>query len=203
MSETTSLSGIFEIVKSIGLGVTALIGAIVAWRGLNTWRRQISGQHKHETAMKLLRSLLQVRTRIKELRNPISANNEVYEAFKEIEGRDPINFEEMSKRDYLRIVRGNWLNKALDDLDAAKIDTEIVFDDFVLSEVEKISKFIAKLNGALMIREQAKIYPAFLRTDENIKAYEVLYSVGPDDPYGQEIDLIIKNVRKRLSKFIQ
>ncbi|PJZ75268.1 hypothetical protein CH365_19770 [Leptospira neocaledonica] len=200
--ENISLLEIFELLKNILLGITGIVGSIVAWRGLNTWKRQISGEHQHETAMKLLRSLIEVRSRIKDVRRSIDMTSEHYDAFKEIEGREPANSSELDQKDYLRIVRGKRLNDALDRLDVAKIDTEIVFDALVISEVEKISKFIAKLNKSIMVHNQAKMYPAYLSSDENKKAYEVLYSNGPDDVYGQEIELIIKNVRELLKEFI-
>lgn len=196
-----SFSECVENLKDIVIIITALIGAVAAYKGLNTWRRQISGQHKHETAMKLLRSLIQVRDKIAELRNPISTGN--IEAFREIEGRDPIDSEEISKKDYLRIIRSNKLSKALNDLYNAQIDTEIVFSELVIAELEKIRKFIAKIEPAFITYEQAKTFPSLLQSEESKKSYEILYSINLDDRYSQEINSIVTNVRKLLKEYIE
>ncbi|EMN25352.1 hypothetical protein [Leptospira kirschneri] len=154
--EAITYSELFELIKYIFLSFTGVVGSIVAWKGLNTWQRQISGQHKYETAMKLLRCLIQVRTDIKSIRSPVNYISEIYEAFKEIEGRIPINSDELYKKDYLRIVKGKRLNKALNDLYAALIDVEIVFDSLVILEVDKIFEFITKLNKEIELIEYFK-----------------------------------------------
>ncbi|UOG50911.1 hypothetical protein [Leptospira noguchii] len=200
--ETFTFSNLSELIKYIFLSFTGVVGSIVAWKGLNTWQRQISGQHKYETAMKLLRCLIQVRTDIKSIRSPVNFNSETYEAFKEIEGRIPINSDELNKKDYLRIVKGKRLNKALDDLYAALIDVEIVFDSLVMLEVDKIFKFIIKLNNEIHLIEYYKSVD-HLGTNFQYKINtDILYSTKLDDPYGQEIEQIILNVKNLLKKFV-
>lgn len=204
--ETITFSELFELIKYIFLSFTGIVGSIVAWKGLNTWQRQITGQHKYETAMKLLRCLIQVRTDINSIRSPVNYTSDIYEAFKEIEGGIPINSDELYKKDYLRIVKGKKLNKALVDLYAALIDVEIVFDSLVILEVDKIFNFIKKLNKEIQLIEYFKS-EAYLDLGRDLRKnistdMNVLYSDGPDDPYGQEIEQIILNIKNLLKKFL-
>lgn len=60
----------FSVLKDIVLTLTAVTGSYVALKGLNTWKRQISGQANHSLSKNLLVSLFKYRDAIESVRNP-------------------------------------------------------------------------------------------------------------------------------------
>lgn len=58
------------IIKDVVLVGAAITGAIVAVKGLSTWKKQIRGQSEYELSKALLVTLLRYRDAIDEVRNP-------------------------------------------------------------------------------------------------------------------------------------
>ena len=76
----TSLASILEIVKTF-TGVGALL---VAYSGLQTWRRQLYGTAEYERARRLYRAVLDARDQIAALRLPFISAGEMLLAFKDV-----------------------------------------------------------------------------------------------------------------------
>ena len=56
------------IFRETAVGFAALAGVVIAWRGLNTWRRELRGQEDYALARRILRAALEVRDVIKSAR---------------------------------------------------------------------------------------------------------------------------------------
>ncbi len=55
-------------IKDIVVAVSAAVGAISAWRGVDTWRKQLVGKSEYELAKRLLKSAFEIEKLIKRIR---------------------------------------------------------------------------------------------------------------------------------------
>ena len=62
---------IISIIKDIILSFAAIIGTLVAVKGLSTWRRQLTGQSEYELARRILVNLFKYRDAINGVRYPV------------------------------------------------------------------------------------------------------------------------------------
>src|ERR1017187_7656525 len=65
-------SEILSYIKDISIAIAALAGAVVAWRGLNTWKKELRGKKEFELAFRILRAANSLRTEINSTRNVTS-----------------------------------------------------------------------------------------------------------------------------------
>lgn len=63
--------------KDIIVIAASSTGAIVAWRGLNTWKRQLNGQSDYTLAKDLLINIYRYRDALFFVRNPLMTNSEL------------------------------------------------------------------------------------------------------------------------------
>lgn len=70
------LTSAVTMVKDLVLAVCAVIAAGAAWRGLNTWKRQLRGQTEYELARRVLRAAYKFREGIKGVRSPVMWGHE-------------------------------------------------------------------------------------------------------------------------------
>lgn len=61
---------VFATVKDVILATAAIVGAVVAVRGLNTWNRQLRGGVEYELARRVLRLTYRLRDALKAVRHP-------------------------------------------------------------------------------------------------------------------------------------
>ena len=64
------------IVKDLLVAGAAVAAAIMAWKGLTTWRRELHGKAKHEVARQMLRATYKVRDAVHHVRHPIGTGEE-------------------------------------------------------------------------------------------------------------------------------
>lgn len=67
------MADFFSVTKDIVLTLTAVTGSYVAVRGLNTWKRQLSGQVNYNLSKNILMGLFKYRDAINFVRYPIMA----------------------------------------------------------------------------------------------------------------------------------
>lgn len=82
MSEIVEvLSGI----KEIAVAGAAVATAIIAYKGVQSWKKELAGRSKFETAQKLLRAVYELQERIAEFRHPTQTGDEFPEGhFKKV-----------------------------------------------------------------------------------------------------------------------
>ena len=68
---------IISLAKDLILSGAAITGAVVAIKGLSTWRRQLQGQSEYDLSRRILVSLFQYRDALNSVRNPFMWNNEM------------------------------------------------------------------------------------------------------------------------------
>ena len=68
---------IVTCIKDLVLAASALTGAIVAFKGLGTWQRQLKGQSEYELSRRILVTLFKYRDAIYGVRHPAIWSNEM------------------------------------------------------------------------------------------------------------------------------
>ncbi|WP_286875858.1 hypothetical protein, partial [Marinimicrobium sp. UBA4509] len=126
----------------------AVSAAIVAWLGLNTWRRQLVGQDRYQLAKELVLCLYQLRDQIEAARRPIV----------EIMRGEPrrlaevqfmfgdLAIYEMARRAQRRLPEINETKKRLDSL---ALDAEVLWSDELKPHLEEISKLLDNFSLAV------------------------------------------------------
>lgn len=74
MSEYASL---ISTLSDIAVGGAAVIGAVVAWKGLGTWRQQLKGANEYELARRILKCTYHLRDAIAAARSPVMFGGEM------------------------------------------------------------------------------------------------------------------------------
>jgi len=67
----------FDIFKDIVLACAATTGAYVAFKGLSTWKQQLTGQTEYDLARRMLVTLFRYRDSIDQARHPVMWGNEM------------------------------------------------------------------------------------------------------------------------------
>ena len=82
-----SLEKAFGIVKDVILMAAAISGTVVAWKGLNTWNRQLKGQNEFALSRNILVSLYKYRDALNVVRNPMMWAHEMELTADELAGK--------------------------------------------------------------------------------------------------------------------
>lgn len=70
-------SDILSAVKDVVLTCSGAVGAYVAWKGLNTWNRQLKGAVEYDLARRLVRYSYELREALKGVRHPFMWAEEI------------------------------------------------------------------------------------------------------------------------------
>ena len=77
MNEQSCFAEIVGMLSDVAVGLAALVAAYVAWRGLKTWKEQLSGTTEYELARRVLRALYAHRDAISGVRHPFMSVEEM------------------------------------------------------------------------------------------------------------------------------
>src|SRR3989304_91489 len=72
-------------VKDIVTLISLAVAALVAIKGLQTWRRQLKGTADYDLAKRLLKAAYRLRDALQAVRNPFMSSGEVQYAIKEVQ----------------------------------------------------------------------------------------------------------------------
>jgi hypothetical protein len=129
--------------------VVALVGVFVAWRGLKSWRRQLTGRTEYELARRLCRAVYQVRDEIRAVRNPVVFPGEAMLARQEagIEGGTPLIVGE----DIVAVYDSRWrqLVMATSNLEVESLEAEVLWGKDVIARLKPLKDCVAKLRTNL------------------------------------------------------
>jgi hypothetical protein len=177
----------YLLVKDLGYFAIAVLGVIVAWRGLYTWREQIKGGVEYETARRLHKAVLKVRDAISYVRNPWIAPAEMQEAEVKYPNADK------TTTNAVYYVRWEKIREALTELQLEQLEAEVLCGSDVIEKLKPIRACVSKLN--LYMTD-------FLRPrDQKIRAlkdtHEIIYELRTEteaDPFTMEIEDAVKHI---------
>lgn len=184
---------IFSVIKDIVLTLTAITGAIVAMKGLSTWKRQISGQANYNLSKSLLINLFKYRDIINSIRHPFMSGSELQQPSQE----ELAKMDEKQVRFYgtHKAYEARWkrIAEVRAEIYANLIEAEALWGD----EISKLWEEIAKKEHDLLIALRDCL--EFLNPDvdrrdkeylkdEHRNVRRVVFSSGNDDKFKSEFE---------------
>ena len=189
----------FDYIRDSVLILASLVGMYVAMSGLNTWKKQLSGNLKHDIAFKLLKSTYVLRDAVEYVRNPIVTIEEEVLAG----GDDVVSDLRDTRKNYInqsRVYDKRWekVTAAINDLNIYVLEAEVTFDikitvNFALL-IDKIGQLRSAIAGNLdSLNPNIKQWQEYV-----LEHYPIMYFIYDKDKYRAEFNEIIKNIEKDL-----
>lgn len=176
------------IISSCAVIATATIGI----RGLNTWRRQLTGGANLETGRKVLRAVYRVRNAALSIRSPAIFEGEAERA------RIDLGDKQVSDLEAAWHLRWKLLVDTMPELEAATLEAEALWGSESAQPLTKLSKAINRFGIQLGTYLQIQSY-----TGVRDQSYQDLhaYIYGPSneaakDVFKEQLDEIIKDIEK-------
>ncbi len=200
---------IISIAKDAVVGLSALAVAIIALVGLTTWRRELTGRARFETASNMMRICYRLRADFSWVRHIITRHYEWAGRPKqenEVSSESPIYDEWYAKNNRLSSVVES-LNKATE----AQWEAEILLDEVSIQEVRAVIKSYresyADLASAIesyfdVRRDEAKSSEPYKDQDWLRELRNIIYS-STDDDFSKKVDDATNRISKTLKKFVR
>jgi len=173
--------------------VAAFVGAFVAWRGLKSWRHQLTGRTEYELARRLCRAVYQVREEIRFVRNPAIIPSEATLARQEAGIEDETRFIGHNK-DIVAVYDRRWrqLASAMSNLELESLEAEVLWGKDVIVRLKPLKDCVTKLRINLNRYIRARLDPTtWRRTPKEFEENEaIIYWIsdeGSEDKFSGEI----------------
>jgi hypothetical protein len=179
-----------EIINTIAI----VAGAVVAIRGINSWRSQLRGETDYQLARRFLKSVYKVREAVKYVRNPFIPAGEITTALKESGlGEEEYSNQEKSNR---AVYSARW-KKVMDasaDLNVELLDAEVSWGKDVTKTTEGFNDQVTKLYVALKM---------FLELREVKPERDIIYDMGETDPFNAKMTGAINKIEDFLKPHLK
>lgn len=179
--------GVFKDAVLLGCAIT---GAIVAVKGLNTWKRQISGQSDYNLSKNLLISIYKYRDAINSVRSPFVEYPAPTEEDLKNMNRDEANF-----KGVFNVYEKRWeaVREQSSNIYANLIEAEALWDK-KLSEMwkgvkKKEVKLYLQLRNFLTISNpKVKDYQKEHLNKKLEEIHQAIYDIGEEDQFRNEFE---------------
>lgn len=146
-----TLAECIAMLKDVLLGGAGVVGAVVAWRGLETWKRQLKGGVEYDLARRVLRCTYKYRAALEAVRNPLMLVSEMQPPPEEQRVR--MNQDEIrhygSKAGYQ--ARWDAVSEALNNLETEILEAEVLWGAPSRTVFEPLFKLQHELSGAIYL----------------------------------------------------
>lgn len=184
---------IFGGLKDLVILGTAITGAVVAVKGLGTWKRQINGQSNYTLSKNLLVSLFKYRDAIEMVRNPFMSSQEM--PLPPLDERNEMNSDAIRFYGLFKAYEKRWEKVAglHSEIYASLIEAEALWGD----ELSAMWKDLRKKENELLIQLQNYIQICNPRTPthekERLQAsqekmHNTLYEGGKSDLFKSQFE---------------
>lgn len=176
-----------SLIKDAVTGCAAVVGAIVAVRGLNAWRQQLKGKTDYELARKLLKASYKVREEIRSVRHPAIWSSEAVAAEKEVKIEEDRLKENPNAARACAVyqVRWNRLAEAITELEAEAFEAEVSWGGPAKVKLAELLKLVAMLRLAVSQQIEAMIDDSSHARRRNNEIENIVYDTSepskPDD----------------------
>lgn len=194
-----------NVVKDMSTGGAACIGVYVAYRGLESWRRQLRGNTEYDLAKRALTHVYQLRDAFEHVRFPLMSYQEM--PIDPAKPGEDLSREEREFRGFARAYEERW-NKVVEAsvrLEATLFEVEVLWGQSAKDAFTRLFELRGELLGAVdsELRVRNPKVPAGLRraAEEGIgRRRQVLYgTIGrSEDPFRDDVAACIKVVESVL-----
>ncbi len=181
--------------KDIIVGVAAILTACVAIRGLNTWRRQLIGSSKFDTAKKLKKSIYKVQHSIDALRSRGFRSSENLDSEKIPGGDTRAKIERLVEEAYNK--RWALVNNSMVEFEDNQLDAEVIIGDEVIDIGNKFRSLVRQLEIDLGLYLEMKSWVGF---DPNHETYKSIRSTVVEN-VDKNSDIFLANVKAIVAEY--
>jgi hypothetical protein len=173
----------WQVVKETLQTITPLIALFIGWQGLSTWRKQLKGSHDFELSRRLLLSVYRCRDALQAARNPFVQPGEA--------SKERTDWEESAYEN-----RWNDVVKAFSEIQAAKLEAEVSWDEAFNQEMKDLRRLISTLMMAIKhyLSSRQSVTGSRLFTEKDEK---ILYGDTGDD-YDKQLEKVIAAFEKKI-----
>jgi len=187
-------ANIISIIKDIILGLSAIAVAIFAWIGLQTWRRELTGKARFETARNMMRLGFELKDKFGWVRHPLTKYHEHAERTKQT-GESERESQVLDEW-YAKTNRINSVVETLNKVVELQWEAEILLDESSVQSIKEVVKSYresyADLSSAIStyfeIRlDEAKTGDPY-KDKEFIREMRKLIYSAQDDDFSKKVD---------------
>jgi len=174
-----------SIAKDVIVAIAAVVAAVTAIYGINSWRRETRGKAGFESARALMLAAYRVRSEMANCRSPLIVGGEFPPEWDPHSGTPEERF-----KSYAHVYSNRWapVREALVAFDAAVLDAEVLLGQSVSKPVEDLRKCAREVFISI------EMYLSDLRSgrnelDKDFRASlrQQMHSGGSDDKFGTKI----------------
>jgi hypothetical protein len=191
---------IVVIIRDIVTGAAAMTVAIVAVKGLSTWKRQLFGNANYELARRLLRATYKLREAIRYVRMPMMSNAEIAEARKAAGSEVPDTDSRNGTEDERITFQARWrkISDALVGFDAELLEAEALWGRPIRELSEHLLKCVSELSRAIDKSLRGNLTP-----ERDAEIIAIISDPGVSNPYADRLAGAIKGIEDELRKHLK
>ena len=201
----TSLQSSLSIIRDFLSVISSLLVFVIAYKGLQTWKKQLKGNTEYELARRLLKAVYKVRDSIKQYRFVIANSGEISQALKEA----GVEKEEFSTPEYhaksqeaLYQLRWKKIASSWEELQLEAFEAEVIWGQVIKDKIGCLNSVIGSLQSytSMYVRDLRK--PVHLSPNEELykKIQEALFDadINPDqkNKFTEKIDASISDIEE-------
>jgi len=203
------ITEVFSMGREVVLGISAVVVAGVAWVGLQTWKRELTGKAKFEAAQKMMRLTLKFQANLEGVRSPFLGYAEYANRAKHPE--EPESVSHVVDEWYARTNRINAVFENLTQIIEVKWETEILLNESSVQSIEEVVKSLREsyTDLASAIASYFEIRCDEVRTgdlyqdQEWLKGLRETISSVQDDDYKKKVDNAIDILSSTLKQYVR
>jgi len=180
-------SEVFDAIKDALVAVAAVVTALVAIKGLNTWSRQLTGSAAFETARNLVRATLKVRDALNGFRSPLIMGHEFPTGYRDIQRDYPE--EHARNQAYAEAWRQMYNNRwepvvsAVREFDSCSLEAEALWGQEIRLATNKLRGCVVDIYTAvdLIVEDKAEGGDIFHKDKVLAKKMRAVVAASPKD----------------------
>ena len=141
------LGEITSIAKDFFLSAAAISTSLVAFFGLKSWQRELTGKAEFKTARNLIRATYKLRNRLKDFRSVVISPGEYPDGYDPL---DHSNAAEDHARAWAHVFQARWqpVWSALQEFDASALEAEALWGSMVRERTDRLGRCVSELHAA-------------------------------------------------------
>jgi len=198
-----------SMMSDIVIGVCALVVAIIAFLGLRTWRKELTGRAKFDVARSVMLLCLKLTAGFEAARNPFTFSTEYASRLRQENESSSVS--QVLDEWYARANHLRSLQEDLIEIQEAAWEAEILFEEDSGKEVSEAIRIYrhsyAELSSAIssyFTTRQDEVMKGFVSQHQDWlrNLHKVIYSVGEDD-FSKRIEEATTKVRQALRIYVK
>lgn len=193
--------------------VAAFIAAFVAWKGLKSWRDQLTGRTEYELARRILRAVYQLRDAIQAVCNPAIFPSEFLQARDESGIQPDDSIPGTNAEDIQAVYNQRWklITAAISDLGVESLEAEVLWGQEVVQHLKPlrhqcVSKLRMHLEHYISMRNDNPYQQPNLSAEEYQETHNIIYMTSNDpskDAFTGEITQAVQSFENFIRSYLK